>query len=110
MTKHKMAGEDSAHPYVDFEDKSIKETYPLEEKKKMVVFYAVSKVLWQGDEYSYADAKIIYCCEKAEKDLIFCGNNIPSPGSNPTNFGRMVYQGKPVDNCPFCGAEIAINK
>ncbi len=89
-------------------ERTIKESYPLEEKKKMVVCYTLSKVLWRGDEYDYANPKIAYCCEEAVKGIVFQGSNVPSPGCDPANFKRMVYQGKAVDSCPFCGAEIVI--
>lgn len=87
-------------------DRIIKESYPLQEKRKMIVCYTLSKVLWRGDEYDYADTKIIYCCVDAEKNLIFVKHSI----NDPVNFARVVYQGKPVDKCPFCGAEIAIKQ
>ncbi len=89
-------------------DTVIKESYPLEEKKKMVVCYTLSKVLWRGDEYDYATPKIAYCCDDAAKGVIFQSSNIPSPGCDSANFKRMVYEGTPVDKCPFCGAEIVI--
>ena len=86
----------------------IKESYPLEEKKKMVVCYTLSKMLWRGDEYDYATPKIAYCCDGAVKEIVFQGSNVPSPGCDPANFKRMVYQGKAVDKCPFCEAGIEI--
>ncbi len=89
-------------------DTIIKESYPLEEKKKMVVYYMLSKVLWRGDEYDYATPQISYCCEKGEKEIVFRASSIPSPAFDQDNFKRMVYQGKAVDKCPFCGAEIVI--
>lgn len=98
-------------PASDLSFAIIKESYPLEEKKKMVVFCILSKVLWQDGEYNKADAKIIYCCDKAEKEITFYSNDLPAfsaPGRTPDNFKRMTYQGKAVDKCPFCGAEIVI--
>ena len=86
----------------------IEESYPLEEKKKMVVCYTLSKVLWRGDEYDYATPKIAYCCEEVAKGIIFQASSIPSLTFDQDNFKRMVYQGKAVDKCPFCGAEIVI--
>ena len=84
-------------------DTVIKESYPLEEKKKLTIRYELSKMFYQGDEHSHADALINYCCADA-KGLFFVNNTV----QGTANFTKMMYQGMPVDECPFCGAEIVI--
>ena len=91
-------------------DRIIKEAYPLEAKKKMTISYTLSTMTWRGDAYDCATPEISYCCNDAVKRFTFHNSNVPSPGREPVNFCKMVYQGNPVDICPFCGAEIEINK
>ena len=85
-------------------ERTIKETYPLEEKKKKVVCYTLSKMLWRGDEYDHADAEISYCCDMAKQKLAFINNAV----LEPIHFAKMVYHERKLDECPFCGAEIVI--
>ena len=83
-------------------DAVIKESYPLKEKGKMTVCYTVGIMTWRGDAYESAIPEITYCCEDA-KALRFGNNNI-----DPVVFKKVLHDGKPVDGCPFCGAEIEI--
>ena len=109
----------------------INETYALEEEtfeegegrgysrtedveikpgKKMIVKATISYILWMGDQYRSAAISIDHCCQEAiDKYGEFSPQQTDVPrGQDPANFLKMIYQGRPIDNCPFCGAEIEI--
>ena len=100
----------SNEPAVDvFGERTIRESYPLEEKK-MIVKATISYILWMGDQYRSAAVSIDHCCQESiDKFGEFSPQRTDVPrGQDPANFCKMIYQGKPVDKCPFCGAEIEI--
>ncbi len=75
-------------------------------KDKMIIKYTLCPITWAGDSYQLANAEIDYCCEDAKK-LEFQKTNVPR-NQDPKNFLKVLYEGNPVENCPFCGARIEV--
>jgi hypothetical protein len=81
-------------------------------KEKKLTFHAkISKIRWQADMYDSAEVSADYCCEGAIKNA---GQLFPQTttagGRDPANFLKVIYNGKVIDECPFCGAKLEVIK
>ncbi len=90
----------------------IKETYPIEVKEKKLRITAIlGMITWDGAPYHCATPEFSWCCDEIEiafgREIGFQGSN--TAGRNPAYFAKLLYNGNPVDKCPFCGAEVEIN-
>uniref|UniRef100_A0A6M3L316 Uncharacterized protein n=1 Tax=viral metagenome TaxID=1070528 RepID=A0A6M3L316_9ZZZZ len=98
------------------DDIPINEMYPVDEprkdyqvKGKMVVHVKVRPLVWQGQEFKTADVNIDHCCQESidrAEEFFPQRSDAPNCGRNPENFLKMMYEGKPMDTCPFCGAPV----
>lgn len=81
------------------------------QEKKLLIHAKISKIRWQADLYDSAQIDVDYCCDEIKKqagEFFPQNSNIPAGGRDSANFLKMMHKGKPVDECPFCGARVEV--